>query len=404
MTDNHKNGELDILDRATAALREAPHAEGPPPKAIASTLTAIQRELQLNPEPPRRLKDWRPIMIRTARFSAAAIVLIAAIAGAVLLSTSNEVLAFAEVQQEIAKLQTARFAVQFKLPDQPLITGTIYLNAHQMRQESAQHGIMIADTKKAKGVLLDPAAKKAIIGEISDLPSNPLQSLREVAEKDARFIREEQRDGRRTLVYHVSNAHIMGMRGEMTVWVDPQSKLPVRIEVGHEEEPDPQNATILLHDFTWNQPLDPELFSLEVPEGYQVERQTVQWSDAPAATIAAGLAAYADLSGGTFPTELDSNTAKQLEQKIRETTGTWPVDNGVAKMLAIDRAAVAVQQVRQGDRDWHYAAGNVKRGERSKPIVWFKHDPNGDRYHVIFADLSYVEIAADQLPRFIDGQ
>ena len=60
-----------------------------------------------------------------------------------------------------------------------------------------------------------------------------------------------------------------GDQMEMTVWVDAETGLPVRIRIeGALSATRNDHSFFDWDEFAWNQPLDPALFSLEIPEGY----------------------------------------------------------------------------------------------------------------------------------------
>jgi outer membrane lipoprotein-sorting protein len=78
-------------------------------------------------------------------------------------------------------------------------------------------------------------------------------------------------DGRKTQVYRIKKAEVfMGLRlteGETAkLWVDAKTGLPVRIAVGDPSDKD--KRFIVFEQFAWNEALDPDLFSLEVPKGF----------------------------------------------------------------------------------------------------------------------------------------
>jgi uncharacterized membrane protein YgdD (TMEM256/DUF423 family) len=82
VSDRNDQPTSDVLDRATAALRDAAAPEGPPPGLVASTVEALQ---SLNPTPDAvRLRERRRTMLYLARYGglAAAVVLLAVAAGA----------------------------------------------------------------------------------------------------------------------------------------------------------------------------------------------------------------------------------------------------------------------------------------------------------------------------------
>lgn len=60
---------------------------------------------------------------------------------------------------------------------------------------------------------------------------------------------------------------------ELSVWVDPNNKLPVRIEEHRRYKEDGQEISVQVvrDQFVFDAPLDPKLFSFDPPEGYQVQ-------------------------------------------------------------------------------------------------------------------------------------
>ena len=71
----------------------------------------------------------------------------------------------------------------------------------------------------------------------------------------------------------------MGIKGqadqegdEMKVWVDPTTGLPVRIRIAGAFSRDRTDESFLDFDeFVWNEPLEANLFSLEIPKGYTIK-------------------------------------------------------------------------------------------------------------------------------------
>ena len=64
----------------------------------------------------------------------------------------------------------------------------------------------------------------------------------------------------------------------MKVWVNPKTKLPVKIRLGvntrrgAKPKDRPFDTVLIFEDFEWNKKLDPKLFSLKVPKGYTVKQ------------------------------------------------------------------------------------------------------------------------------------
>jgi len=58
-----------------------------------------------------------------------------------------------------------------------------------------------------------------------------------------------------------------GSGGNASVWIDTQTRLPVRLE-SRGTGPDGREQTVVAEDFVLDAPLDESLFSLTAPEGY----------------------------------------------------------------------------------------------------------------------------------------
>src|SRR5262249_35381613 len=56
----------------------------------------------------------------------------------------------------------------------------------------------------------------------------------------------------------------------MSVWVDPQSKLPIQMESSSANEGEP-TARVVIRDFVYDSAIDDALFSVAVPNGYSVD-------------------------------------------------------------------------------------------------------------------------------------
>jgi outer membrane lipoprotein-sorting protein len=85
-------------------------------------------------------------------------------------------------------------------------------------------------------------------------------------DKAVEAVGEEQIGGRRTKAYEITvKDPKVARRGVWTVWVDPETELPVRLA--------DEGRCLILNFEDWNKEFDPKLFSLDVPAGYkEVER------------------------------------------------------------------------------------------------------------------------------------
>jgi hypothetical protein len=107
--------------------------------------------------------------------------------------------------------------------------------------------------------------------------TNLIEQFRKIRSEDAQWLRDESQDGRKIDVYLVTHVNLMGIKADlsggegerMTVWVDRETDLPVRIllEMSTNREGTSRDWFEFC-DFVWNESFDPGLFSLEVPNGY----------------------------------------------------------------------------------------------------------------------------------------
>jgi outer membrane lipoprotein-sorting protein len=300
MTERNEHQPVDDLDLATAALRDMSIPDGPPPQLAASTVEALQ-SANIPPDFVR-LHERKKKMFRLMRYSgaAAAVALLAVLAGWLFLMDRTASPAFANVVEKIKNAKSVTFVT--KMPT--VIQGTkkgilqqkMYIqgDAYRMEIPSAQEGVQIppdappivvvllADWKQKKAILLDYTTKTAkkmesdekTWREMAKAMADPIKQLRQLKEQDAERIGEEELNGRKTHLYRLKRTDIfMGLtitKDETAkLWVDPKSGLPVRIAVG--DPTDLDKPFVVFEQFAWNEALDPELFKLDVPKGFTLK-------------------------------------------------------------------------------------------------------------------------------------
>jgi outer membrane lipoprotein-sorting protein len=135
--------------------------------------------------------------------------------------------------------------------------------------------VTVADLKTRKSLILLPQLKTAQRGTLGVEESQGVAGLMgNFAElkaqltggddKAVKAVGEERIGGRRTKAYEITVKDSKVARpGVWTVWVDPETELPVRLAEA--------NGGLILNFDDWNKEFDPKLFSLEVPAGYKLE-------------------------------------------------------------------------------------------------------------------------------------
>ncbi len=150
-----------------------------------------------------------------------------------------------------------------------------------MRVEQPDGSYSITDFARRRALVVDPAKKSARVWEglnsPGGLPERDIYDLfRSIAEKPIKSVPPRLIAGKEALGFVVPNPLAMGgaagpkpPEGQTIAWVDPQTKLPLRIETVTRE--DGATTTDITSIIAFDRPLDPELFNLTPPEGYQVE-------------------------------------------------------------------------------------------------------------------------------------
>jgi outer membrane lipoprotein-sorting protein len=413
MTDvEHRQNEAsdDLLDRATDALRRVLIPQGPPPEVFARAIDA-DRELHVI-VPFKREKQGRGLS-RIGRIAAAAAVLVAVGIVASWLSiggASN--LAFATVADVLTRLQSATFDMNVHMTGQANVTmkakGLFLAPSHQRFEgdpKADRYGdtVVIADYESAKGLVLLPSQKVAVVIDTENIKEqidNPMACIFE-------SIRSLVREGRspsgcpvtsigkkeingQTVVGFVAH----GTMADMTLWADPRTARPVRIELNMPTI----KARGVLSNFRYDEKLAPSLFSLEPPAGYSTQTMTVALPSEEG--LIETLRTVAENRNGRFPSELGMNreVMAALQPDIDE-IATLDAEQGPQAVLA---TLPIEEKYLQGiffytslkpENDAHYVGGDAKLGTPNRPIFWYR--PTGaEKYRVIYADLSVQEMDA----------
>jgi len=298
MNDENHQGDIDLLDRATAALRNTAASESAPPHVIAATMEALNSrfgQTEINsPEILRRENERRQRMFRIARYSglAAAILLMIVGAGVALLIDRGASSAFGQVIENIKKATSVSVTSKQKINDQPTIEMKFYLQGDFMRMEmpgkqeagDAKIPLLMAiviDGKTKEIVQVEYASKTARKFKMDErsakLFNNPVEELTKLNGKDAELVGDEDLDGRKTRLYRLKDLHgafgIVNHFDDGKLSVDRETGLPVKLTIQTVNSPDGKmkfTTSITIDDFKWNEHFKADMFNLTIPEGFKV--------------------------------------------------------------------------------------------------------------------------------------
>jgi outer membrane lipoprotein-sorting protein len=402
----------DLLDQATDALRRVLIPAGPPPELVARAVVAGLE----TPVVRRLVKTSASGLSRLVKMAIAATILAAlAILATWLVIGGPSNLAFATVASVLEHLHSAAFDLNAVMTGQTTVTMTakgFFLARSHQRIEGAGDGrrygdmVIVADYETAKGIVLLPKQKTAVLVDsekIKDQIPNPMTCIFETMRA---LVREgRSRSGKKVAslgAKQIDGQTVVGFRahssmGDMTLWADPRTAKPVRIEL----DMPAMRVHGVLSNFQYDIELDPALFSLEPPPGYSIQTMSVALPMEEG--LIETLRAVAEQQDGLFPKKLGMNrevvTALQALAKSDIADIAASSDDSPEAVLA---TLPIEQKYLQGilfymslkpENDAHYIGG-MKLGTPNQPIFWYRPG-NAAMYRVIYADLSVKEMSAE---------
>lgn len=330
----------------------------------------------------------RKLMIRNRvfRWSALAAAVLVCVAAAWFLVETSMQVAWADVQNGLAKAQSVTMKVAvYQGQDLRKQEQRSYLDANRIRVESKESTAII-DRSQGKVLVLVAEGKKAYASTLEGLDKtagpDPLAALKKiVGSKDAKDVGDKTIDGQPCKGWQLS-----GPDGVVTVWANNKTAQIVHVEIE-------QGAVrTVMSDFDFSPKLDEAQFSLKAPEGYtQVVGAQYNMKDAAESDVILLLRAWAGGNGGVFPSSL----LDYADWYKAATKFDWSQEtqDQSAVQKAISRAFFRLN----AQSDWIYNGKGVKLGDSKTPIFW---SPLGSgKYRVIYGDLKAGDVEQKYLPK-----
>ena len=341
---------------------------------------------------------------------AATVVIITAVFITIHFSRSPiESVAWADVVRPILTARTVVFNVIMTEGGNIPITRVMNMGTQRLRSEVLSADgqtiqmIAIIDFNTSRVLTLNPKQKIAASIDLKDLPEKPENILEEIRniitnlqnDPDVLIeqLGEQEIDGRIATVFHAT-----GPDGELTIWADSQTALPIRIEQKGRQ------IQFACKDFQFDIEMDESLFSMEIPEGYPAPPMV---GEIPISAMLGGteqdlvefLRIYAEIIlDGAFPEDLSPQVwiddAKKNRNKFAQLSEE---QNLKGPPLKFARGWVFFRLLKV-ENDWHYVGNGVKLGDAESPVCWYRPD-GSETYRVIYGDLSVKDVAPEDLPK-----
>ncbi|RKY07141.1 MAG: hypothetical protein DRP66_07365 [Planctomycetota bacterium] len=266
-----------MKDDLEKRLDELGRAIGPDDSIVPGVMKRIDEEFAGRPVGTETLTNKlsirRLIMSRFTRYAAAAVIIIAALIGISQFggSIDGANVAWGQVVEQLnnyTKYKCRQRVVRQKGPELPAMQ-VYHLNLSQRRQEVEDGSIHVIDMRGevAIAVELYPDKKKATVTKLIGFGPRKdpdiIEMVKRFEQESTEKLGTKKKDGKTLQGFR----HRPNEYNDFTVWVDPDTKLPVEIELVHTG----QGQTIFLDQFEFDFELDPSAFSTDVPDGYEVK-------------------------------------------------------------------------------------------------------------------------------------
>jgi hypothetical protein len=343
---------------------------------------------------------WRTIMKSPITKIAAAMVVIAGVLIAMhFVGLSTATVTFADVIKPILNAQTAILDIIIGEEEAggPVIHDMIMGSRIRRTMSNVEDVVSIIDLEAGRILSLTVSKKEAAYVDLKGLPSMPnyMDRLRNVISElqdSPHFVVEELGE------QEIDDQRVIGFRAkhpkvEITIWADPETALPVRIEqIGGQMK-------VICKNLEFDVDLDESLFSMEVPDEYKLQQVELDLLGATEQDFIEGLRIQAEVFGdGRFPEGVAvEDYLKQAPAIVKKFEELGLSDEEETELgMKLSRHLLFIRFFK-GEGQWHYAGNGVKLGDADTAIFWYR--PEGsETYRVIYGDLRVEDVLPENLP------
>lgn len=341
---------------------------------------------------------------RTTKLAAASVIIIAILTTIHFLGNPIEGIAWADVVRPILTARTVVFNVITVEGENVPITKVMNMGTQRVRGEvlspdgKTVQVILITDYDTFQMLQLIPKQKTAVLIDLKDItekPENVLETMRNLITElqndpdvSVEPLGEKEIDGQIAKGFRAT-----GPDGELTVWADPQTALPIRMEQKWRQ------MQFVCTDFQFDIEMDESLFRLEIPEGYsELPRGELPIDSSTEQDLIESLRIWAEvILDDVFPRDISTQVYVDDVNKNREKFATLQKEEKLKLALKLGPGFVFFNLLK-AENDWHYVGNGVKLGDAELPVCWYRPD-GSETYRVIYGDLSVKDVAPENLPK-----
>jgi hypothetical protein len=348
---------------------------------------------------------WRTIMrSRVTQIAAAAVIIIAILTATHFWGNPMESMTWADVVQPILTARTVIFNVVMSEAEDAPVMKAMNMGTQRVRTEllspdgKTVQVIAIIDYNALRMLQLIPEKKTAIFTDLKDLPEKPKNILKEMRniitdlqndpDVSVEALGEKEMDGRVAKGFRAT-----GPDGEVTVWADSKTTLPIRMEQTWRQ------MQFVCTNFQFDAEMDESLFSMEIPEGYSEPVQgelSIEGSNDE--DLVTTLRIWAEvILDDVFPRDFTGQAYLEDVKANRQKFVNLQDKEKIEMAMKMQPGFIFVQLLKS-ENDWHYVGKNVKLGDAESPVCWYRPD-DSKTYRVICGDLSVKDVAPEDLPK-----
>ncbi len=342
---------------------------------------------------------WRTIMKSPITKIAAVVVIAGVLIGMHFVGLSTATVTFAEVIKPILNAQTAILDTIIGEEGEGPVIHDMVRGSRIRRTLSNMEGIVaIIDLQEGRILQLTHEKKEAAYIDLKDWPSIPnymerlrnvITGLQEHPEFAVEKLGEQEIAGQRLIGFRATHP-----KAEITIWADPETALPVRIESTGGQ------MILITKNLKFDVPMDESLFSMDVPEGYTQQQAELDLHGATEEDFIEGLRIMAEVFGdGNFPESVAlEDYLKQAPAIIKKCEELGLSEEEQTELGMKLQNYLLFIRFFKGEGQWHYAGKGVKLGDADTAIFWYR--PEGsETYRVIYGDLRVEDVSPENLPK-----
>jgi outer membrane lipoprotein-sorting protein len=341
---------------------------------------------------------------RMTKLAAAAVIIIAILTAIHFLGSPIEGIAWADVVRPILTARTVVCNVITGEGENVPIIRAMNMGTQRVRSEvlsadgKTVQVIVIVDYDTSQMLTLNPKQKAAVLIDLKDLPEKPeniLETMRNIItelQNDPNVsiepLGEKEIDGRIAKGFRA-----IGPDVELTVWADPQTALPIRMEQKWRQ------MQFVCTDFQFDIEMDESLFRMEIPEGYsELPMGELPIDSSTEQDLIESLRIWAEvILDGVFPRDISTEVYVDDVNKNRKKFAKLQQKEKVELGLKLGPGFIFFNLLK-AENDWHYVGNGVKLGDAESEVCWYRPD-GSETYRVIYGDLSVKDAASENLPK-----